>query len=267
MMRVISMVPSLTETLLETADTFQVVGRTRYCIHPQEKTSTLPVVGGTKDIDWQAIQKLKPDLMIFDKEENPLKFAEECQFPWVAVHVESIQSMPSELNILAERLSSPGIKNLAARWEHVAQAPSQSLNFTSIPGELERWVLEPDASAFAQLVYVIWRNPWMAVSKETFIGSQLIKMGAEGLLPAFEKKYPEFQIKDFDLHSTYFLFSSEPFPFTKFKNEILALGIRGASLVDGELYSWFGLRSLEFLEKQLGLARSDELPRASRKTF
>lgn len=256
MMRVISMVPSLTETLLSVEDTFKVIARTRYCVHPSVKVSTLPVVGGTKDIDWDSVQKLQPDLLIFEKEENPRKLAEECPMPWEALHVQGVHSMSPELSRLAEKLNSPGLQQIADRWKQICRkietkaksAEVTRWNFQSIPGELENWVSPRRGAKFEKIVYVIWRKPWMCVSKETFIGSQLIALGAGAQLPDFKTKYPEFNLEDYDLSSTYFLFSSEPFPFAKFKQEILSLGIQGASLVDGELYSWFGTRSLEFME-------------------
>jgi len=255
-MRVISMVPSLTETLLSAQDSFVVVGRTRFCVHPQAKVATLPVVGGTKDIDWSAVDQLKPDLIIFDQEENPKKFATECKYPWMALHVVGIESVAPQFLMLAEGLQSEGIKELAKRWQRVEEAPPARWHFDLVPGELCAWSSARHFDRnFDRLVYVIWSKPWMTVSSDTFIGSVLKKLGAESYLQKFEKKYPEFNISDLETERTFFLFSSEPYPFAKKEDEILALNLPGASLVDGELYSWFGLRSLLFLEKALGLTR------------
>lgn len=87
----------------------------------------------------------------------------------------------------------------------------------------------------------------MRVSAETFIGSVLAHLGAGQFMIPSEKKYPEFRLEEFDLEKTFFLFSSEPYPFHKKLEDLRALGVQGA-IVDGESYSWFGLRSLEFLE-------------------
>jgi ABC-type Fe3+-hydroxamate transport system substrate-binding protein len=252
MMRVISMVPSLTETLLAAPEEVQVVGRTRFCVHPEPQVQRLPAVGGTKDIDWSKVATLKPDLMIFDQEENPKAFAEQCPVSWISTHVRDARTLAEDLKKLGEKLSSSKLLSFSERWSRVALAPSASWSFSRIPGEIERLALNPKAE-FNKLVYVIWRDPWMAVSAETFIGSTLKALGAESLLPKFAKPYPEFLLEDFDLAKTYFLFSSEPYPFTKKKNDLLSLGLAGASLVDGESYSWFGLRTLRFLEAELGL--------------
>src|SRR6185312_1972317 len=138
--------------------------------------------------------------------------------------------------------------SLAERWQKVIAAPKREWNFQQIPGELEKLAGTDPTKIFTQIVYVIWKNPWMSVAKETFIGSMLIKMGAENLLPIFEKKYPNFEMSDFNLKQTYFLFSSEPFPFHKKKADLEKMGVQGG-VIDGESYSWFGIRALEFVEK------------------
>ena len=73
-MRVVSLVPSLTETLLECG--VEVVGRTRFCIHPADKVADIPAVGGTKEVNWQRCLALEPDLVVMDKEENTLEMAQ-----------------------------------------------------------------------------------------------------------------------------------------------------------------------------------------------
>ncbi len=90
----------------------------------------------------------------------------------------------------------------------------------------------------------------MLASYETFIGSVLEKLLGENKIPPFAEKYPKIEdLKLYDSEQNLFLFSSEPFPFTKFRKDLL-LEVRQASvaLVDGECFSWFGIRSLEFLE-------------------
>ena len=90
-MRIVSMVPSWTETLLKAG--VNVVGRTRYCIHPPKLITNIPIVGGTKDVSWDLVEDLKPDLVLLDQEENPLEMAEECPVPYFATHVNSIESL------------------------------------------------------------------------------------------------------------------------------------------------------------------------------
>jgi ABC-type Fe3+-hydroxamate transport system substrate-binding protein len=247
-MRVISLVPSWTETLLLSG--VNVVGRTRFCIHPKEHVAPVQVVGGTKDLDWEKVKALNADLLVLDQEENLPWMKEQSPIPVLVTHVTGIADMESNLKMLAKALPEQAEKltALAARWKQIAAARPCAWNFKHIPGELEKLAGTDPTREFQKLVYVIWKKPWMSVSKETFIGSMLRQFGAGKILPDFEKKYPAFEMTDFDPETTYFLFSSEPFPFVKKKSELESLRRHG-SLVDGECYSWFGIRSLEFAEK------------------
>lgn len=247
-MRVISLVPSWTETLLLSG--VNVVGRTRFCIHPKNHVAPLQIVGGTKDLDWEKVKALNADLLILDQEENLPWMKEQSPLPTVVTHVTSIQDLPDQMKILALAMPahSKNLMALAERWQKVIMAPNRQWDFRNIPGEIEKLKATDPTKTFDQVVYVIWRNPWMAVAKNTFIGSMLSQMGAGKLLPSFEKKYPHFEMADFDLNRTYFLFSSEPFPFIQKKADLEKLGVQGG-IIDGEGYSWFGIRALEFVEK------------------
>lgn len=244
-MRVVSLVPSWTELLIECG--VNVVGRTRFCIHPSDPIKSIPVVGGTKDLDLEKLKALGADLLLLDQEENLAWMKEQSPIPVHVSHVTSVESVSAEIRKISHCLnhSNPELLKVAERWEAVNSRELQ-WSWQNIPGELE--VLSRKHESYEKLVYVIWKNPWMAVSKETFIGSVLIKLGARPYMFDFEQKYPSFELEKLNLEKTYFLFSSEPFPFHKKKADLLKLGIEG-SLVDGESFSWFGLRSLKFLEE------------------
>ena len=100
-MRIVSMVPSWTETLL--ACGCEVVGRTRFCIHPAE-ARRIPVVGGTKTIDWNRVRALAPDLLLLDQEENPRAMHDESPIESFATHITSVRDVGPELDRLALRL-------------------------------------------------------------------------------------------------------------------------------------------------------------------
>ena len=242
-MRVISMVPSWTETLIHCG--VDVVGRTRFCIHPENKVKSISAVGGTKNLDWNKIKELDPQVLILDEEENPIWMADQSQYPYYASHVQSIQDMPRELSNLAHVLLNKELEKLAMRWSAILQNPPQVKSVLELPGIIE-WIQKPDFEP-KKIVYVIWKNPWIAVSQDTFIGSMLEFLGQKNKLISFAKKYPEFKLEDLDPKETLLLFSSEPFPFAKQKEEIKNLGFASA-IIDGEAYSWFGVRSLGFLE-------------------
>jgi len=244
-MKVVSLVPSWTELLIECG--VNVVGRTRFCLHPAVKVHTLPAVGGTKDLNLEKLEALKADLLILDQEENLLWMKEKSPIPTLVTHVTSIDSVAGEIKKMADQLpeAKEQLLSIALRWKAISHL-KRTWDWHQIPGEIE--TIQRTQDSYENLVYVIWKKPWMAVAKDTFIGSVLGHLGAENLIPPFQRKYPEFQMQDFDLKKTYFLFSSEPFPFHKKKTELLQLGIEG-SLVNGESFSWFGVRSLRFLEQ------------------
>ena len=113
------MVPSWTETLL--ACGCEVVGRTRFCIHPVEARQ-IPVVGGTKTIDWDRVRALAPDLLLLDQEENPRTMYDESPCDVFATHITSVRDVGPELDRLSLRLgdSAGTLRDVAARWSRVA---------------------------------------------------------------------------------------------------------------------------------------------------
>lgn len=243
-MRVVSMVPSWTETLLRAG--VQVVGRTRFCIHPPKMITNIPIVGGTKDVSWELVADLKPDVVLLDKEENTLEMAEECPLPYLATHVSSVEDLQKELVRLGEYFQNSQLMEMAVKCLDILEAPKPVWNQQKIPGFMD-WVKVPSEN-YSKVVYLIWKKPWMAVSRETYIGSVLEKLGATLMdFPAGEK-YPLIEIED--CKDSLFLFSSEPFPFHTKIAEMKELGLEGA-IVNGESYSWFGIRSLEFLHEAL----------------
>ena len=241
-MRVISLVPSLTETLVECG--LEVVGRTRFCIHPEKVVRDIPVVGGTKGVNWDSCRQLKPDLVVMDREENTLQMAESCPFPWHATHITSVGAVGDDLQALAGKLQSHKLEKLSADWQSLAGMPN--LDFTgwdNLPGLMHSMGSIQD---IARINYMIWQDPWMTISRSTFIGSVLIKTGLGHFLPDYSKPYPELTDSRLPEADTFYLFSSEPFPFARHIEGLEGKGFNGA-LVDGEFFSWFGIRSYRML--------------------
>lgn len=245
-MRVLSLVPSWTETLL--AAGIDVVGRTRFCIHPAEAVKTIPVVGGTKNWTWEKIVEINPDLILLDREENPKFMSEQNTFKWHASHVQSVLDMPDQLNQLAQLLSNSELKKISDRWKNILSRPKMNSiqDFNHFPGLID-WGRKP-SQPIKHVLYLIWKDPWMAVSHDTFIGSVVDLFGVQ--LLKFDTKYPEVNLDHYDPNETLLLFSSEPYPFLKKKEELGHLAYPYA-FVDGESFSWFGVRSLQFIEQNL----------------
>lgn len=243
-----------------------VVGRTRFCIHPEAQVKAIDVVGGTKDLKIQVLEELKPDLVVLDREENTKEMAGELAsasasrpFETIVTHVRSIDDCSRELEAMSELFARKGksevasqLRRLAERWNTVSRTPSRVRAPAEWPGVIE-W-LTPAPERASKICYVIWRNPWMAVTKDTFIASVLEKVGVatsrEFVPTSIAARYPEIG----DLASldpvTVLLFSTEPFPFAKKKADLESLTFSKA-IVDGESFSWFGSRALEFIERSL----------------
>lgn len=232
--------PSWTETLIEAG--VEICGRTRFCIHPEPKVNSIPIVGGTKNVDWDLVHKLNPDLVLMDKEENPKTFSDFCKAPWYATHVLDLESCQKEMTALGAMLSNACLLDWAEQLAEILKKPPRKWDFNSIPGELYR--LPNGNQKFEAVSYVIWKNPWMTVSPQTYIGSVLKFLGAPIAEVSGGNRYPEVDTEF--LKNKYALFSSEPFPFFEKKEDLIRANFSG-SIVDGEKFSWFGIRGLRFL--------------------
>ncbi len=242
-MKIISMVPSWTETLIECG--LNVAGRTRFCIHPREKVTSIPVVGGTKDINWEKVKSLDADILLLDEDENPKWMAEESPIPWTSTHISSLQNLPGELAKLSEKFENPKLVALAKRWTDIIECAFRPQPLRHLPGTIQ-WIKEPSKNQ-TNFIYIIWKDPWMAAGAPTFIGSVLTHLGyADNIFT--KDKYPKFELNQVSPDTT-LLFSSEPYPFQK--KGIPTHLPNPMGILDGECFSWFGIRTLHFLEKRL----------------
>ena len=238
------MVPSWTETLIQCG--IEVVGRTRYCIHPADKIKSIPVVGGTKDFSLEKIKALGADFLILDREENPKIMANSSPIPFISSHVTCVDDVARDLKIVGDALETHSLQPIIERWQKIALKKTNTRELISLPGVLE-WLKKPSVETDL-FIYLIWRDPWMAASPDTFIGSVLEKLGFGPFMVPFDQKYPVVNLSKYDPEKTLLVFSSEPYPFHK-KKKLLSELPNPAVLVDGESFSWFGSRALEFLEK------------------
>ncbi|WP_051302721.1 helical backbone metal receptor [Sedimenticola selenatireducens] len=241
-MRLISLIPSITETLIDC--NANLVGRSRFCIHPEPEVGRIPAVGGTKRVDWGSMADLQPDLVILDKEENTREMAESCPYPYLALHIIRVEDVGPEFSRLAERIGNIALGKFARRWEQASRLAGKQYAIRSLPGIIEWW---RPPTIQTRVEYLIWRDPWMAIGEGTFIHSMLGRMGVGELLTPHAEKYPEIELAALNPQQTVLLFSSEPFPFQRYRDELLELGY-ACGLIDGESYSWYGTRSLRFLE-------------------
>jgi ABC-type Fe3+-hydroxamate transport system substrate-binding protein len=226
--RIISLVPSQTELLADLGLVDEVVGITKFCVHPQTWKQK-PHVGGTKLFNYGHIDQLAPDLIIGNKEENYREGIEELQkkYPVWMSDIETLSDateMIRSIGVLTDRsLRAQEIANgIEERFTHVKQVSSM------------------------KTLYLIWKKPWMAAGKNTFIDCMLSRLG---LINAVERsRYPELgeqEIKQID--PDLILLSSEPYPFKEHHSKELKALCPNAKivLVDGEMFSWYGSRLLK----------------------
>ena len=231
--RIVSLVPSLTETLFDFGLNDEVVGLTKFCVHPAHWKKEKTIVGGTKNPHIDRIRDLRPDWVLATKEENRKEDIEAiAQFAPVSVF--DIQTINDALNVMEEIGQITQRVEVAKRFTH------------QISNRLEKQTRRPLTKA----AYVIWQNPIMVAGGDTFIHHMMEMAGFANLFGG-ENRYPE---TDFEtlraLKAEAILLSSEPFPFAEkhlpqWQNEIPGSAIQ---LVDGEMYSWYGTRILRALE-------------------
>lgn len=227
--RVVSLCPSITETVAELAAQ-TLVGRTRYCIHPAGVIADIPTVGGTKNPNVDAIRGLQPDLIIAEKEENRQEDVLALQSV-APVWVFDIRTVANALRMIRQ-LGLLLHRRVAA--EHLAS------------GIEECWPQIPVGAKSERVLYLIWRKPWMAAAGGTYIDSVLGSLGLINVL-GDQQRYPELTVSSLKtLKPDRVLLSSEPYPFNSTHQDELREVLPDAKieLVDGEAFSWYGSRML-----------------------
>jgi ABC-type Fe3+-hydroxamate transport system substrate-binding protein len=228
--RIVSIVPSQTELLFDLGLQDEVIGITKFCIHPKEKVRQVAKVGGTKQLDLEKIKALQPDLIIANKEENERSQVEELM-NICPVWVSDIGDLPGAIDMIERVGGLVGKSNEARRI---------ALEITQRFSDL---AIRPSGKTIA---YFIWRKPYMVAGKGTFIDNMLQKCG---LFNAFKlDRYPEISAERLgEANPDVILLSSEPYPFNeKHIHELQAILPRAlVKLVDGELFSWYGSRLLQ----------------------
>lgn len=223
-MKIISLVPSITETLFDFGLTdHEVIGRTKFCVHPKELVKNVEIIGGTKNLNISKIKSLSPDLIIANKEENDKAQVEELMKDFT-VWVTDIETLEDNQNFLTKL-------GILLNKEKIAQNFNQKINSIF---NLKK-TTDP-----IKVAYLIWKNPYMTVGSDTFIHEIIEKLGFGNLFKN-EKRYPEISLDQMQEADFIFL-STEPFPFQQKHAEELQNELPGKKIivVDGEAFSWYG---------------------------
>ncbi len=228
--RIISLVPSQTELLYDLGLREEVVGITKFCIHPEEWFRSKTRVGGTKQYHIDRIAALQPDLIIGNKEENEKAQIENLmqQYP---VWMSDIYTIEDALQMIVQIGEVVQKKEVATQLAQETRNALQTL---------------PSAEGL-RVAYFIWRNPYMVAAKNTFIHEMLEACGFQNCFSE-QQRYPEIDIATLQATAPDIVFlSSEPYPFKK--QHILelqkSLPDTHICLVDGEVFSWYGSRLLK----------------------
>lgn len=228
--RIISIVPSQTELLFDLGLDSEVVGITKFCIHPDEWFRNKTRVGGTKQLNLETIRNLKPDLIIANKEENTQEQLEILmkEFPvWISdvKTLDDAYEMIEQISLITNRHDKGYLIS-----EEISDRFSKLQKFSSLSA-----------------AYFIWNEPMMSIGRNTFINEMMKRCGFINVF-SNQTRYPEVsQEKLKNADPDVILLSSEPFPF-KEKHTVHFQKICPHSkvlLVDGEMFSWYGSRLMK----------------------
>ncbi len=228
--RIISLVPSQTELLHYLGLEEETIGITKFCVHPENWFKTKIKVGGTKKINSHIIHKLKPDLIIANKEENLKEQVESLarDYPVWVTDVNNLEDGLRMIEDMGELTQKTDTSETLVR--HIKKG------FDHLPK-----FINPVKTA-----YLIWRNPYMTIGGDTFINDMLIKCGFENVF-GIKKRYPEITIAELlTANCQLLLLSSEPYPFKQKDIDEFSFRLPDCKIIlaDGEMFSWYGSRLL-----------------------
>ncbi len=247
MSRIVSLVPSITELVCELGLASELVGRTGFCIHPRDLVKRIPKVGGTKTVNLAKVRALAPTHVILNVDENRRETAHELA-TFVPNLVVTHPLAPQDNLKLYRQIGTAFGKEreaeaLCARWR---RAWEQSVQQRFTP---------------RRVLYLIWKDPWMTVSRDTYISRTLAVFGLSTLPEKAPQRYPKISLDEHWISGLdLVLVSTEPYRFRQAHLD----GIRRATgkpaqLIDGEMTSWYGPRAIA------GLAYLAELSSSLRK--
>lgn len=226
--RIVSLVPSQTELLVDLGLRDKLVGITKFCVHPVGLKKEVQLIGGTKNVKVDLVESLAPDLVIGNKEENNQADIEVLETT-LPIWMSDIFTLEDAFEMIRKVGEITGTTEKAE--EIVLEIKT---NFSQLEG------LENSGKS---VLYLIWKNPYIAVGPNTFIDSMLTTLGFQNMMQ--EDRYPEVKLET--VNPDLVFLSSEPYPFkerhiTELQNQFPASQV---VLVDGEYFSWYGSRLID----------------------
>jgi iron complex transport system substrate-binding protein len=252
-MRLISLCPSLTELVFDLGRGDDLVGRTKFCVHPKGRVERVESVGGTKNPKVARIVELAPDLVLLNEEENRREDAEALLAAGVRCHV----SFPRDVDDTARM-----VRDIGAALERRAAAERIASDIERRAARVRETARGAPAVRYA---YLIWRNPWMVAGGDTFVTAMLALPGGVNVFAEHPERYPTVTPEDLAAADPdAVLLSSEPFPFKeKHADELAAAtGLPRSRIhfVDGEYLTWHGSRTpdgIDYAERAIAAVRRE----------
>jgi ABC-type Fe3+-hydroxamate transport system substrate-binding protein len=235
--RIVSLVPSLTELVFDLGLGTHLVGRTHYCVHPADKLTAVPSLGGTKKIKMDRLAEVGATHVLVNVDENPKELAAEIAATGVQVvvtHPNAPEDNPALYRLIGQLFGAE------------AAAEEMCKQFDEAFADLKAATCNVPTK---RVLYLIWKDPWMTISQDTYIANtlQLINWQTVGSDP--DNRYPEVDLESVLTDTDLVLFSSEPYAFAQsdLAEFSSAFPNTPAQLIDGEMTSWYGSRAIEGL--------------------
>lgn len=230
--RIVCLVPSLTELLVDLDLEENIVGVTKFCVHPSYIRKTKTIIGGTKTLKIDKLKQVKPDFILCNKEENTKDMVATCK--------EIAPTYVSDINSIEDTITL--IKALATIFKCTKESTFLQDRLTTF---INNFTALPSTK---KVVYFIWKDPWMVAGANTFI-NHLLELNGFSNVYANTSRYPEIDLQSLQKVKSidYFFLSSEPYPFKEKHLSFLKTEFPNTKmlLVDGEFFSWYGSRLLK----------------------
>ncbi|MDQ3142256.1 MAG: helical backbone metal receptor [Bacteroidota bacterium] len=229
-LRIISLVPSLTELIFDLGLDDEVIGITKFCVHPELTIKDKVKVGGTKNPSIELITDLNPHLIIANKEENRKEDVTKLslKFPVWLTEIKDQTSIYVFIKQLAELTNTCQLGN-----DLLTQHSAAVKELKNLSGELPK----------LRVIYLIWKNPYMVAAGGTYIDEMIRLLGWKNVMD-HRSRYPVVSKNEIlNLNPDLVFLSSEPYPFRT--KDLLDFDTLKATLVDGEAFSWYGSRLIK----------------------
>ncbi len=231
--RIVCLVPSLTELLVDLGLESSLVGVSKFCVHPAHIRKSKRVVGGTKKVNFGKVEDISPDFILCNKEENTPEIVNGLE-AIAPVFVSDINSVEDCVALIETLGSIFKIEDSASKM--TTQLLNKSREIESIARQLPK----------IKVIYLIWNEPLMAAGSGTFIDHMLGLVGLDNCVQ--QHRYPQLDPSDLEM-ADHILLSSEPFPFKEHHRKAIEKQTNVPThLIDGEYCSWYGSRILSGLE-------------------